>query len=90
MAGTFLRMAIIQNPKLSDLLLLVGFLALPLSLGELVTPAMADFLGKYYFQACVLKCLLEMLSERLAPWRLFNFDKTKINKYEKNSNGILI
>ena len=40
-------MAIIQNPKLSDLLLLVGFLALPLSLGELVTPAMADFLGKY-------------------------------------------
>ena len=40
-------MAIIRNPRLSDLLLLIGFLALPLSLGELVTPALADFLGKY-------------------------------------------
>ena len=35
-----------RNHRLSDLLLLLAFLALPLTLGELITPALADFLGK--------------------------------------------
>ena len=42
-----------RNHRLSDLLLLLAFLALPLTLGELITPALADFLGKkliaYFF-----------------------------------------